>query len=283
MAHCRPASYQVSPVAVSTPSNRARTVTIMARLMVSSGAKVSTAVPANSSPAGWQSRSYPPPSSCRTHRKIPAVIYQLHRVPVGEGHRHAVLGGEAGLEDLLGAVGPDQDGHSAGGDILHRNLHRAEAPPGSSTVTVEARSRSAVTGMAGHGQGHGLAGCAGGGHAVSERVASLTTRPSASVTVTEPEPSRLSTVVWLEPSVFFTTWVWLPLGIGSCGGHGAVLGGLHHLTGAVGVPGSLGGGAIGLSDGGGRGAVGVPLNLGGGAGAAASAASAAALADAPVA
>ena len=49
MAHCCPASYQVLPVVVSTPSKRARTVTIMARVMAVSGAKVVALVPANNS------------------------------------------------------------------------------------------------------------------------------------------------------------------------------------------------------------------------------------------
>ena len=55
--------------------------------------------------------------------KLLGVIHDLDRIAVRQGDGYAVVGGQRGLGDFLGAIGLNNDGHGAGSDLRNGNLH----------------------------------------------------------------------------------------------------------------------------------------------------------------
>ena len=203
-----------------------------------------------------------------------AVVHDLDGISVREGHGHTVFSGEGGLDDLLGAVGLDDDGHSAGGDILHRNFHLGGGAAGQAHGDGGGGLPVGGDRHLRHGQGDGLALLLGGGHGglgqggLADHLAVLVYQSDGAGAVLVVHGGLAGAVGVLHHFGLVARRV------GGSRGNGAVLLGLNDLLGAVGPLGGLSDGAGGTGHRSCGGAVGVlgGLRLVAGAGGAAASA-----------
>lgn len=212
-------------------------------------------------PAGGEVDGIRRPVGATHVGEVLAVVHDFHGVSVAEGNGHTVIRGDRGLNNLLCAVGLDEDRHGAGSHPVHGNLHLGAAAAGQ--VHGHGRCLIPVGGdrQLRHGQSHGLAGLGGLLNHLDGQI-HFRLHLSASADGSGGGGTVLVVHGGLGGAIGVLHHLGLVAGlVGAGSGHGAVLLGLHDLLGPVGVLGGLGDGAIGAGYRRGGAAVGVLLRL----------------------